>query len=168
MDEPHKSRAAFVVFKVHAANAAYYLLRVNRKWKDLNLLGGHEKGRDRGNLQKAARRELWEEVPSLRKIDNIELEPLTRIVQYGPIHSLSQNRNTEYELQFFLVKLEKLPELSAMTGTRSKNVLVPESDLLKRDRIRVSGLIDLLTRHFRVVFRLFHLAPTKVSPARET
>jgi 8-oxo-dGTP pyrophosphatase MutT (NUDIX family) len=148
MTKTLKSRAGFVVIKVRAGDTAYYLLRANPKWKDVNLLGGHEKERDAGDLKKAARRELWEEVPLLRKVGPLLLEPLTDVVHYGPIHSQSQNRNVEYELQFFLLKLDHLPDISAMLRSRTRNVLVAEKELPSGGRVRVSGLISLLDRMF--------------------
>jgi len=149
MTKLQKSRAGFVIFKLRVDGAAYYLLRANSKWKDLNFLGGHEKERDGGNLEKAARRELWEEVPLLRKVESLSLEPLTDLVHYGPIHSQSQGRDMEYELQFFLLKLDNLPEgIAEMFNRRTKNVLISEVDLLNGRRFRVSGLVNLLDKIF--------------------
>jgi hypothetical protein len=140
-----KSRAGFVVVKLHVNEEAYYLMRVNPKWKDLNFLGGHQKGRDGGDLEKTARRELWEEVPLLRNAGDLQFVQLTDLVQYGPIHSQSKGGNVEYELKFFLLKLDKLPEgVVQMFGRRTKNVLVAEADLLHGQRFRVSGLVKLL------------------------
>jgi hypothetical protein len=56
------SRGGFVVIKLIINSDVFLLLRKNPKWDDLNLIGGHEKDRDRGSLLKTALRELWEEV----------------------------------------------------------------------------------------------------------
>ena len=149
MAELQKSRAGFVVFKLYVGGFAYYMLRANSKWKDVNFLGGHEKERDGGNLEKTARRELWEEVPLLRKVGTLSLVQLTDLVHYGPLHSQSQGRDVRYELQFFLLKLDKLPEgIVDVFSPRTRNVLVSETDLLEGRRFRVSGLIGLLNNNF--------------------
>jgi 8-oxo-dGTP pyrophosphatase MutT (NUDIX family) len=81
---------------------AYYLMRVDPKWKDINFIGGHEKDRDSGNFERTARRELWEEVPSIRDYREFDVVPLTTELYYGPIESRSKGGTVEYELRFFL------------------------------------------------------------------
>jgi hypothetical protein len=139
------SRVGLVVIKLCAQGAPYYLMRLNQKWKDVNFIGGHEKPRDVGNLAKTARRELWEEVPSIRSDVKFHLEPLTREVHHGPIVSKSKGINVEYQLQFFLLKIDSSPEsLVEMISVRSKNVWVTEDELISQTRFRVSGLVAVL------------------------
>jgi hypothetical protein len=127
---PRKSRVAFVIIKLSVLGMAYYLMRVDPKWKDINLIGGHEKDRDSGNLEKTARRELWEEVPSIRDSE-FYLVPLTSELHYGPIESRSKHEKVQYELRFFLLKIMNSPEnLVAGLGDRTKNIWVSEQDLL--------------------------------------
>jgi hypothetical protein len=75
---PRKSRVAFVVIKLSVLGIAYYLMRVDSKWKDINLIGGHEKDRDSGDLEKTARRELGEEVPSIRDYNQFDMDGSSR------------------------------------------------------------------------------------------
>jgi NUDIX domain len=101
MSMSETSRVGFVIIKMRAEGASYYLMRINPKWKDINFIGGHEKPRDVKNLKTTARRELWEEVPSIRARVDFHLEPLTPEVIHGPILSKSRGVNVEYQIQFF-------------------------------------------------------------------
>ncbi len=142
---PPKSRVGFVVIKLSVEGNAYFLMRVNDKWKDVNFVGGHEKERDSGNFEMTARRELWEEVPSIRGYKNIILEALTPVVDYGPIQSRSRGKGVQYDIQFFLLKITEPPNvLVDSLGFRTKNIWVPECHLLNQGRIRVSGLVKFL------------------------
>src|ERR1700681_2120072 len=67
MNATRKSRVGFVIIKLSVAGTAYFLMRINPKWKDVNFIGGHAKIRDADNLAITARRELWEEVPAIRR-----------------------------------------------------------------------------------------------------
>jgi hypothetical protein len=138
------SRGGFVVVKLMIDGTICLLLRRNLKWKDLNLIGGHEKPRDQGNLARAAQRELWEEVPSVRNMDGLHLQPLTAELNMGPVFSRSAGEDTYYEIQFFLLKIEHDPtSLLEGLGVRTKNVLIPESDVLRKG-VRVSRLVSFL------------------------
>jgi hypothetical protein len=97
-----KSRVGFVVIKLRALGRAWFLLRKNERWNDVNFLGGHEKERDKTSLHKTAERELYEELPSIRTVKGFDLEPLTEELFYGPIFSRSRVTNVEYDVQFFL------------------------------------------------------------------
>jgi hypothetical protein len=141
------SRGGFIVIKLLVSGTVCLLLRKNLKWKDVNLIGGHEKDRDRGSLMRAAQRELWEEVPSSRDMPDLYLEPLTPEVQYGPVLSRSVGRETKYEVQFFLLKIGANPsDLLNRLGARTLNVLVPQEDILRNTSGRVSGLISFLNQ----------------------
>jgi hypothetical protein len=145
MSKIGESRLGLVVIKLCAEGTPYYLMRLNPKWKDVNFIGGHEKPRDLGNLEKTARRELWEEVPSIRSHINFQLEPLTREVHHGPIVSKSKGNTVEYQLQFFLLKMESPPEaLIEMISVRSRNVWLTEDELVSQTRYRISGLVGAL------------------------
>jgi hypothetical protein len=139
------SRLGFVVIKLRVHAAPYYLMRSNPKWKDVNFIGGHEKPRDAGSLEKTARRELWEEVPSIRSYETFHLEPLTGEVRHGPIFSKSRGDEVEYQIQFFLFKIDTSPEvLVEKISARSRNVWVSEDDLTYQSRLRISGLVSVL------------------------
>ena len=43
MNAARKSRVGFVIIKLSVAGIAYFLMRVNPKWKDVNFIGGHAK-----------------------------------------------------------------------------------------------------------------------------
>ena len=140
-----KSVVGFAIVKIAVAGTAYFLMRLNPKWRDVNFVGGHAKERDAGNLERTARGELWEEVPSIRRYNEFHLEPLTSKIHYGPIDSLSRGGTVEYELQFFLACIERSPEMLVETlGSRSKNIWVPQHELLFQRRLRVSGLVRFL------------------------
>lgn len=145
----HKSRVGFVVVKFRAFGKSLFLLRKNERWNDVNFLGGHEKQRDKGSLHKTAERELWEEVPSIRSLKGLSLEPLTDELRYGPVFSRSRAKNVEYEVQFFLLRFENGPEqVIEQLGVRSRNVFVSEEELLTPKQRRISGLISLLNSKF--------------------
>lgn len=141
------SRGGFVVIKLLVNGAICLLVRKNLKWKDVNLIGGHEKDRDQGSLMRAAQRELWEEVPSIRNMSDLSLQPLTDEVLYGPVLSRSVDRETNYEVQFFLLRIDGNPtNLLNNLGARTLNVLVPQEEILRNESGRVSGLILFLDR----------------------
>jgi 8-oxo-dGTP pyrophosphatase MutT (NUDIX family) len=142
---PRISRVGFVTVKLRAGGTAYYLMRQNAKWKDLNFIGGHAKDRDSDDLKKTARRELWEEVPSIRAYSKFDLEPLTETIHHGPIYSRSKGDSVEYNLQFFLLRIEgsPVPFVEALS-TRTRNVWVSESEMLAPQKYRLSGLVGLL------------------------
>jgi hypothetical protein len=143
--EIKKSRCGFVVIKLRIDDKSYYMMRENPSWKDINLIGGHEHIRDRDNLETTARRELLEEVPSLRRFHEIELVSLTGEVSYGPIYSQSAEKQVEYILNFFLVKFGSSPErVLKSAGPRTHNILVSEHELLSPRIYRVSELVGLL------------------------
>ncbi len=140
-----KSRCGFVVIKLQINNESYHMMRENSRWKDINFIGGHEIMRDRDNLETTARRELLEEVPSLRKFHEIELESLTGEVTYGPIYSHSADTQVEYTLNFFLVEFGRSPEcVLKSAGPRTHNTLVSEHELLSPQSYRVSELVNFL------------------------
>jgi hypothetical protein len=145
-DAQMNTRGGFVVIKLIVDGDPQFLVRKNLKWKDLNFIGGHEKTRDKRSLQRTALRELWEEVPSVRKFKHVHLVPLTIPSAYGPVFSPSASCEKRYELQFFLLKFDSDDPLPLLEGLapRSKNVLVRQRDLLKGTSYRVSGLIRFL------------------------
>jgi len=144
MNAIRASRVGFVVIKLRAQGTPYYLMRLNAKWKDVNFVGGHEKPRDSGSLEKTAKRELWEEVPSIRS-RKFHLQSLTKEVHHGPIVSKSKGTHVEYHLKFFLLKANLSPEtLIKITSARSRNVWVTEDELISQTRYRVSGLVAVL------------------------
>jgi len=143
--EVRKSRVGFAVIKLMASGIPYYLMRVNPKWKDINFIGGHEKLRDGADLRKTARRELWEEVPSIRNYANLDLEPLTTELRYGPIYSRSKGDQVEYDVKFFLLRMEGSPaSLIELLSLRTKNIWVSQQELLRPNKYRLSGLVAFL------------------------
>ena len=140
-----KSRCAFVVIKLMIEGETFLLMRRDRKWGDLNHLGGHERPQDSGKLSRAARRELLEEMPPLRAGKSFELVPVTGQISYGPIESRSAGCQVEYELQFFLVKFTTHPRaIFEALGRRSDNVFIREDELLAPTTHKVSGLVGVL------------------------
>jgi hypothetical protein len=134
-----------VVIKLRVAGAAYYLMRANAKWKDINFIGGHDKPRDARDLETTARRELWEEVPSIRGYGRLEFEPLTSVMNYGPILSRSKGDRVEYEIQFFLLKINRSPaSFVELLSSRTRNIWISEEELTHPKQFKVSGLVTLL------------------------
>ena len=140
-----KSRCGFVVIKFNIDAEDYFVMRQNPNWKDMNFVGGHEIPRDGGSLERAARRELIEEVPALRAFKCFELAPLTNDISYGPIFSRSAGCQAEYLLQFFLLRFSDTPKpLFEALRTRTLNTLVSQRDLLAQRKYRISGLVNVL------------------------
>jgi hypothetical protein len=134
--------------KLKAGGTSFFLMRLNRKWKDVSFIGGHDKPRDGGSLEKTASRELWEEVPSIRKL-RFDLDPLTEVLRYGPVHSRSKHDMVEYELQFFLVKFGYSPDAFLKgLSRRTLNVWIAQDELRNERRYRVSMLVRLLDATF--------------------
>jgi 8-oxo-dGTP pyrophosphatase MutT (NUDIX family) len=130
--EIRTSRGGFVVIKLLVDDEVCLLLRKNPKWKDLNLVGGHEKPRDQGDLEKTALREMWEEVPSVRTMSNLSLEPLGNEAKYGPVFSRSVGVETLYMVRYFLLRISGNPShLLDALGAKTRNILVGQSDLLQ-------------------------------------
>ncbi len=135
------TRCGFIVIRVRVDSEDYVLMRRNPDWQDVNFIGGHEKDRDRGNLETTVRRELLEEVPVLRTFRSFEIAPITDLVTYGPVHSRSANRQTEYVLQFFRLKFLSPPiPLIESLGAKSNNRFVRLTHMISKQRPRVSNL----------------------------
>lgn len=146
MTEPTKlSRLGFAVIKLQIDGDDFFLMRKNLKWKDVSFIGGHEMPKDSGNLLRAARRELLEEVPALRSFGSIELVPLTDSVSHGPRFSPSANAHVRYVIQFFLVRFGADPsDVVRGLGPRTPNLLLRQEELLTKRPFQVAGLVDLL------------------------
>jgi len=144
-NQARKSRCGFVVIKFRVNDECYYLMREDPRWKDVNFIGGHECSRDGGSLERTARRELLEEVPSVRLVSDVELVPLTDEVVYGPVYSRSAESQVEYILDFFRLKFvnDPRPMLEA-AGPRTHNKLIRERALLVQGTYRVSKLVGFL------------------------
>ena len=140
------SRCVFVVVKLHLDGEDYVLMRQNTRWKDLNFIGGHVEDKDARNFERAAKRELLEEVPPFRGIP-FKLQPLTDKITHGPVDSRSAGCMVEYELQFYLMKFLSDPsaELSRI-GPRSKNLFVKQRDILASHGFRISELLGVLDK----------------------
>ena len=141
-----QSRCAFIVIKHQVDGEDYLLMRQSTSWKDLNFIGGHVENKDACNFERAAKRELREEVPSFRGVA-FELQPLTKELTHGPIESLSAGCNVEYVLQFFSMKflIDPSTVLNKITP-RSKNVFVKQQDVLMSRGYRVSKLVAVLDK----------------------
>lgn len=143
------TRCAFVVMKLRIGESAYFLMRGDAKWHDVNFPGGHEDKRDGGSLLRTAHRELREEVSALRCYtqEQLQLVPLTEAVEHGPVWSRSKNRETSYEIAFFLAQFTTRPHaLQSATTGMARSVLVAEADMLAPDAARrgISSLAVLL------------------------
>jgi hypothetical protein len=139
------SRVAFAVPKVRIGISTYFLMRRNAKWNDISFVGGHANERDSNSLMRSARRELLEEVPSLRTGTSFGLAPLTNELCFGPVWSKSASMIVGYEMQFFGVIFRTSPVRTLnMRGPRSGNVLVPMQALLAPERFKISQLVGVL------------------------
>lgn len=145
MSEPKRSRCAFVVVKLRIEGQDYLLMRRDRDWKDISFIGGHTSERDKGKLERTARRELLEEVPALRSFDRIELTPLTGEITHGPVYSLSARCPVLYQLRFLLLRFGDSPKpIVESLGPRTPNVLIRQADLVVSHKHRVAELVSVL------------------------
>lgn len=168
------SRCAFIVIKHQVGGEDYLLMRQSTSWNDLNFIGGHVEDKDARNFERAAKRELREEVPPFRGVA-FELQPLTNELSHGPIDSRSAGCKVEYVLQFFSMRFLSDPSsvLNKITP-RSKNVFVRQQDVLASRGYRVSELVAVLDKSLsgglgsvphswsedlRVTFRQLGIAP---------
>ena len=145
MNKPKRSQCAFVVIKLQIAGEDYFLMRRDPDWKDITFIGGHANKGEKGNLERAARRELLEEVPALRSFKQIKLVALTDEITYGPVYSPSAKCEVVYDLRFFLLRFGDNPKpvVTAM-GPRTPNILVHRDDLLTPRRYKVAQLVNVL------------------------
>lgn len=141
-----ETKCAFVVFKLIVKGRDYYILRRDKDWNDLNLIGGHQEVKDNGNLLRTARRELFEELSALRGAVDIKLIPITDKVKYGPVWSESARKQSTYHLQFYLAELKNNPAaLSKTLSPQSMNYLVDSDELkLAMEQKDVSNFLSLL------------------------
>lgn len=145
MIAPRLSRVALVVIKLQIAGTPYFLMRKDPSWRDITFVGGHVNDRDGGALQRAAYRELLEEVPPLRLHRTYDLVPITPQLEHGPLESPSARARVLYELQYFLIRFTASPEpVIKSLGARTLNVLVSQCDLLKPSRYKVASLVSVL------------------------
>lgn len=141
-----QSRCAFIVIKYQVGGEDYLLMRQSTSWKDLNFIGGHVEDKDARNFERAAKRELREEVPSFRGM-SFDLRPLTDEIVHGPVDSRSAGCKVEYVLQFFLMRFLSDPSTAlGRIGRRSKNVFVKQQDVLAPHGHRVSELVAVLDK----------------------
>lgn len=140
-----KSHCGFVVIKLRLKGESYYLMRKNLKWRDISFIGGHANAKDNGSLLRAARRELLEEVPSLRGHESLTLVPLLNEITHGPLYSPSAQQNVDYRFGFYLLKFGVDPrDALDHVGQRSLNLLVSEQELLEPQKYQIAALIKLL------------------------
>jgi hypothetical protein len=134
-----------VVIKFQIDREPYFLMRRDRDWSDITFIGGHEEDRDGGSLEKAARRELVEEVPPLRLCETLQVVPLAGEIYYGPIYSRSARCQVEYTLQYFLLRFGSSPgSFIHALGPRTPNILVRQETLLAPCRDRIARLVPVL------------------------
>ena len=151
MSNYRETRCAFVVIKLKINNRDYLILRRDKDWNDLNLIGGHQEEKDNGKFQRTARRELFEELSALRGKAEVALKPITKPIGYGPVWSQSAKRESFYQLMFYLARLDTEPStLQKTLSPQSMNFLVDCESLrgaIKRKE--VSGLVELLESEVR-------------------
>lgn len=146
MSDCRKTRCAFVVIKLKIHNRDYLVLRRDKDWNDLNLIGGHQEEKDNGRFNRTAKREMFEELSALRGKAEVALEPITEPVSYGPVWSQSAKRESLYQLMFYSARLDAHPSILEKTlSAQSMNFLV-DCESLKGaiERKDVSALLELL------------------------
>lgn len=146
MSNNKETRCAFVVIKLKIGGEDYFILRRDKDWNDLNLIGGHQEAADKGEFARTAKREMFEELSALRGRAKIDLFPITEKISYGPVWSESAKRTSIYCVQMYLAELAEDPKVLAKTlSTRSMNYLVGVEDL--REAIAnkdVSAFVEVL------------------------
>jgi 8-oxo-dGTP pyrophosphatase MutT (NUDIX family) len=143
------SRCAYAVIKLCIGGQEYFLMRRDPSWGDVTFVGGHIEQRDSGSLKRTVQREMLEEVPPLRSLKRIQIQPLTDELKHGPLFSPSAGRRTLYHVQFFLILFDESPEhvLATLTA-RSLNVLLKQCDLIDANIYRVATLVELLDKKY--------------------
>lgn len=146
MIDCRESRCAFVVIKLKIDGKDYFVLRRDKDWNDLNLIGGHQEEKDNGRFKRTARREMFEELSALRGKAQVALQPITERISYGPVWSQSAKCESLYHLVFFLAQLETDPSVLEKTiSAQSMNFLVDSESLKNAIKRRdVSAFLRLL------------------------
>ena len=146
MNDCRETRCAFVVIKLKIDSKDYFVLRRDKDWNDLNLIGGHQEERDNGRFRRTARREMFEELSALRGKAEVALQPITERISYGPVWSQSAKCESLYHLMFYLAQLQTDPSVLEKTiSAQSMNFLVDfESLKVAIERKDVSVFLELL------------------------
>lgn len=146
MSKCRQTRCAFVVVKLKIDNMDYFVLRHDKDWNDLNLIGGHQEERDHGKFKRTAKREMFEELSALRGKAEVGLKPITEPIRYGPVWSKSANCESVYHLMFYVAQLDTDPSILEETlSSRTMNFLVDFESLQKAmERNDVSAFVHLL------------------------
>ena len=146
MSNCRQTRCAFVVIKLKIHNKDYFILRRDKDWNDLNLIGGHQEPKDNGKFERTAKREMFEELSALRGKADVELKPITDLIRYGPVWSQSAKCESLYQLMFYLAQLDTKPSVLEKTlAARSMNFLVDSASLKSAiERKDVSAFLELL------------------------
>ncbi len=146
MSNCRETRCAFVVIKLKVGSKDYFVLRRDKDWNDLNLIGGHQEEKDNGKFKRTARREMFEELSALRGKAEVALKPITERIRYGPVWSQSAKCESLYQLMFYLAQLNTDPSVLEKTfSAQSMNFLV-DCESLKGaiERKDVSVFLELL------------------------
>lgn len=141
-----ETRCAFVVIKLKIGGSDYFILRRDKDWNDLNLIGGHQEVSDNGKFERTAKREMFEELSALRGRAKFALAPITDKILYGPVWSESAKKQSTYRVQIYLAKLQEDPTVLEKTLTpRSMNFLVDSNELEGAiERKDVSAFVEVL------------------------
>ena len=146
MSNCRQTRCAFVVIKLKIHNKDYFILRRDKDWNDLNLIGGHQELKDNGKFERTAKREMFEELSALRGKADVALKPITDLIRYGPVWSQSAKCESLYQLMFYLAQLDTEPSVLEKTLTkRSMNFLIDSVSLKSAiEHKSVSAFLELL------------------------
>lgn len=146
MSNCRETRCAFVVIKLKIHNKDYFVLRRDKDWNDLNLIGGHQEEKDNGRFKRTAKREMFEELSALRGKAEVVLKPITEPICYGPVWSQSAKCESLYQLMFYLARLDIEPSiLEKALSAQSMNFLVDLESLREAiERRDVSAFLHLL------------------------
>ena len=146
MSNCRETRCAFVVIKLKIHNKDYFVLRRDKDWNDLNLIGGHQEPKDNGKFERTAKREMFEELSALRGKAEVVLKPITEPICYGPVWSQSAKCESLYQLMFYLATLDSEPRILEKTlSAQSMNFLVDGASLKGAiERKDVSAFLELL------------------------
>ncbi len=151
MSNCRETRCAFVVIKLKIDDKDYFILRRDKDWNDLNLIGGHQEEKDNGRFKRTAKREMFEELSALRGKAQVELEPITELIRYGPVWSQSAKCESLYHLMFYVAQWQSDPSaLEKTLSERSMNFLI-DSESLKgaMERKDVSAFLKVLESKVR-------------------
>ena len=158
---------SFVIPKLIVGAEPLILLRIDPKWFDISLVGGHVAPEDGGDWLRTAIREIEEELAPLRHGKNFELDVLTGDVRLAAEWSKVKEKLTSYTFRYFsMFFCGELDEVFQLLAANALVTWVRERELIEgRLRKRLSAPIRVLIEHLEGSLKLIPVSwPEVVAP----